>query len=288
MQTNNAGNFISFGLFLSPLPTFVQIIKRRDVERYVPDPYLATFLNCALWVFYGLPVVHPNSILVVTINGAGLAIEVVYLSIFFACSPKPKRVKMLVVLAVELVFVAAVIAGVVLGAHTHEERSLIVGSVCIFFGALMYAAPLTIIKQVMRTKSVEYMPFTLSLVSLLNAICWTTYALIRFDIFITVHIYASYLLLSDQFILCNNHTPHACKRVLSTSSFMTVRTHTYDDDMQYTTTTRQIPNAIGTLLGAAQLILYFCYYGSTPVHKTVELPVTAPAASGDGSSPRLG
>lgn len=36
------------------------------------------------------------------------------------------------------------------------------------------------------TKSVEYMPLTLSLVSLLNSICWTTYALIRFDIFITI------------------------------------------------------------------------------------------------------
>lgn len=32
---------------------------------------------------------------------------------------------------------------------------------------------------------------------------------------------------------------------------------------------------MGTLLGAAQLILYFCYYGSTPTNKSVELPVTA-------------
>ncbi|KAF8783564.1 hypothetical protein HU200_000501 [Digitaria exilis] len=112
------GNIISFGLFLSPLPTFIQIVKKGDVERFVPDPYLATFLNCALWVFYGLPVVHPNSILVLTINGAGLVIEVVYLSIFFAYAPKPKRMKMLGVLAVEFVFLAAVAAGVILGAHT--------------------------------------------------------------------------------------------------------------------------------------------------------------------------
>ncbi|TVU01932.1 hypothetical protein EJB05_52579 [Eragrostis curvula] len=222
------GNFISFGLFLSPLPTFVQIVKKRDVEAYVPDPYLATFLNCALWVFYGLPVVHPNSILVATINGTGLAIEVAYLSIYFAYAPKPKRLKMLGVLAVELVFFAAVVSGVILGASTHDKRSLIVGSLCVFFGTLMYAAPLTIMRQVITTKSVEYMPFTLSLVSFLNGICWTTYALIRFDIFIT------------------------------------------------------IPNGMGTLLGLAQLILYFCYYGSTPV-KTVELPVTA-GDTKDGSS----
>jgi solute carrier family 50 protein (sugar transporter) len=181
-----AGNVISFGLFLSPLPTFVQIVKKRDVEQFVPDPYLATFLNCALWVFYGLPIVHPNSILVVTINGTGLAIEIVYLFVFFAYAPKPKRLKMLGVLAVELAFLVAIAAGVLLGAHTHEKRSLIVGSVCIFFGTLMYAAPLTVMKRVITTKSVEYMPFTLSFVSFLNGVCWTTYALIRFDIFITV------------------------------------------------------------------------------------------------------
>jgi len=220
------GNVISFGLFLSPLPTFIQIVNKGDVEKFVPDPYLATFLNCALWVFYGLPIVHPNSILVVTINGTGLLIETVYLSIFFAYAPRPKRLKMLGVLAVELVFLAAVAAGVLLGAHTSDQRSLVVGSICIFFGTIMYAAPLTVMKRVITTKSVEYMPFTLSLVSFLNGICWTTYALIRFDIFIT------------------------------------------------------IPNGLGTLLGLAQLILYFCYYGSTPNKpsddsNSMELPVTA-------------
>lgn len=186
MYILQTGNVISSGLFLSPLPTFLTIIRKGDVEQFVPDPYLATLLNCALWVFYGLPVVHPDSLLVVTINGAGLAIEAVYLSIFFAYAPKRKRAKMLGVLAVEFVFVAAVAAGVLLGAHTHEKRSLVVGCLCVFFGTLMYAAPLTVMKKVIVTKSVEYMPFTLSFVSFLNGICWTTYALIKFDIFITV------------------------------------------------------------------------------------------------------
>lgn len=200
----------------------MQIVKKRDVEEYVPDPYLATFLNCALWVFYGLPVVHQNSILVATINGAGLAIEVAYLSIYFAYAPKPKRAKMLGVLAVELVFIAAVVAGVVLGADTHEKRSLIVGSLCVFFGTLMYAAPLTIMRQVITTKSVEYMPFTLSLVSFLNGICWTTYALIRFDIFITVRTtvvfssssssYFFLFLAIDSCELCNCRSPTAWER----------------------------------------------------------------------------
>lgn len=41
-------------------------------------------------------------------------------------------------------------------------------------------------KHVIQTGSVDYMPFTLSLVSFLNGVCWTAYAVLRFDIFITV------------------------------------------------------------------------------------------------------
>ncbi|KAF4399499.1 hypothetical protein G4B88_022582 [Cannabis sativa] len=50
--------------------------------------------------------------------------------------------------------------------HSHKERSTI--------------------KLVITTKSVEFMPFFLSFASLLNGITWTTYALIKFDHFITI------------------------------------------------------------------------------------------------------
>ena len=42
-------------------------------------------------------------------------------------------------------------------------------------------------KLVIQTKSVKYMPFTLSFVSFINGVCWTTYALIKFDIYVTVN-----------------------------------------------------------------------------------------------------
>nr|AYV91990.1 SWEET6 [Saccharum spontaneum] len=263
------GNVISFGLFLSPAPTFWRIWKARDVEEFKPDPYLATLLNCMLWVFYGIPVVHPNSILVVTINGIGLVIEAIYLTIFFIYSDGKKRKKAFAILAVEILFVAAVVIGVILGAHTHEKRSMIVGILCVIFGSMMYASPLTIMVRdpssirslpsavpaqrcpvsvlfpfsfpfipsslvkavtlkmkgegkVIKTKSVEYMPFLLSLVSFLNGCCWTAYALIRFDLYVT------------------------------------------------------IPNALGAFFGLIQLILYFWYYKSTPKkEKNVELPTVS-------------
>ncbi|KAJ1688234.1 hypothetical protein LUZ63_019624 [Rhynchospora breviuscula] len=180
------GNVISFGLFLSPLPTFMTIVSKRAVEQFSPIPYLATLLNCMMWVVYGLPIVHPNSVLVLTINGTGFLIEALYIAIFFAFSPRSLRLKILGILAAEVVFVGAVLAGVLGGAHTHGKRTEIVGILCVIFGTAMYASPLSVMKTVIETKSVKYMPFSLSFVSFLNGVCWMAYSLLRFDLYILI------------------------------------------------------------------------------------------------------
>ncbi|XP_074559297.1 bidirectional sugar transporter SWEET6b-like [Curcuma longa] len=204
------GNVISCGLFLSPMPTFIQIIKNKDVQQFSPIPYLATLLNCMLWFFYGLPIVHPDSLLVITINGIGLVFETIYLSIFFIYAKAEGRLKVIKILALEIVFMVVVVVLVLLLAHTTTKRSLIVGILCIIFGTCMYASPLVVMKLVIQTKSVEYMPFTLSLAGFLNGACWTTYAFLPFDVNIL------------------------------------------------------IPNGLGAIFAFAQLILYACYYKSTP------------------------
>ncbi|KAG6584227.1 Bidirectional sugar transporter SWEET5, partial [Cucurbita argyrosperma subsp. sororia] len=175
------GNVISFGLFMSPIPTFTQIVKRKAVEDFKPDPYLATILNCAMWVFYGMPFVHPDSILVVTINGIGFVIELAYVSIFFIYSPWIKRRKMLIVLLIESIFFAAVVLITLLVFHTTISRSYFVGILCIIFNIGMYTSPLTVMRLVIKTKSVKYMPFTLSLANFCNGIVWAIYALLKFD-----------------------------------------------------------------------------------------------------------
>ncbi|XP_058203651.1 bidirectional sugar transporter SWEET4-like [Rhododendron vialii] len=178
------GNVISFVLFMSPLPTFFQICKKGSVEQYSPAPYLGTFINCGLWAVYGLPAVHPHSLLVTSINGAGMAIELVYLLLFIRYCDRKKRLQVMLVMVVELVVVGAVAFLVLTLAHTTKLRSTIVGSIAMLGNVIMYAAPLSVMRLVISTKSVEYMPLSLSLASFANAICWSSYALIGFDPFI--------------------------------------------------------------------------------------------------------
>lgn len=125
-------------------PTFVQIWKRKAVEQYSATPYLATLVNCMAWVLYGLPIVHPNSLLVVTVNGAGTVIEFLYIIVFIIYSDKKKRVKVILIVVVELIFTAALATMVLNLAHTTKKRSAIVGFICIFFNIAMYASPLSV------------------------------------------------------------------------------------------------------------------------------------------------
>ncbi|KAE8717782.1 Bidirectional sugar transporter SWEET6b [Hibiscus syriacus] len=179
------GNVISFGLFLSPLPTFYQIHKKKAVEEFQPYPYLCTVMNCVIWMFYGLPIVKKDNILVLTINSVGLVIELLYLTVYVVyANDRKKRVRVGCILLCEAVLTIILVTVAMLWLHSH--RVLFVGITADIFNIIMYAVPLAIWKKVYDTKSVEYMPFWLSLAGLSNGICWTIYGLLQFDIFILV------------------------------------------------------------------------------------------------------
>ncbi|KAG6500343.1 hypothetical protein ZIOFF_040187 [Zingiber officinale] len=160
------GNVISCGL-----PTYIQIIKSKDVKKFSPIPYLTTLLNCLLWFFYGLPIVHPKSLLVITINGIGIAFKVFYLIVFLIYAARQVRLKVMKLLALETVFMIVVVTSVLLLIHTTTKRFLVMGILYIIFGTCIYASPHVVMKLVIQTKSVEFMPFTLSLASFLNGVC---------------------------------------------------------------------------------------------------------------------
>ncbi|CAB4289142.1 unnamed protein product [Prunus armeniaca] len=100
----DAGNAIAFFLFLVPMTTLKRIMKKNKfTEQYLSGiPYLMTLLLSAAW--YGLPLVSPKNILVLTINTIGAAIEAIYLLIVFLLAPKMEKDKILELLTYALSF----------------------------------------------------------------------------------------------------------------------------------------------------------------------------------------
>ncbi|KAL2649879.1 hypothetical protein R1flu_018007 [Riccia fluitans] len=179
------GNAIAIALFASPLPTFWKIFKKKDTEDYSGIPYVATLMNCLLWVLYGLPLVSKDALLVLTINVAGCAFEISYLILFLLYSPKMERRKVgKILIAVTIVY--SILVSLSLIVVPKKTRKMEVGSLCVIFGVGMYVSPLSVMRLVIKTRSVEYMPLLLCICVFLNSTVWTGYGILAKDVFIII------------------------------------------------------------------------------------------------------
>ncbi|KAF9599074.1 hypothetical protein IFM89_033681 [Coptis chinensis] len=67
-----------------------------------------------------------------------------------------------------------------------SKRVHILGWICVVSGISVFAAPLSILRQVLQTRSVEYMPFGLSLFLTLSAAVWSAYGVLLGDVYVTI------------------------------------------------------------------------------------------------------
>ncbi|XAR68197.1 hypothetical protein NMG60_11003247 [Bertholletia excelsa] len=199
-----AGNIFASGLFVSPIPTFRRIIRNKTTEQFSGLPYVYALLNCILCAWYGSPYISSNNVWVTTVNSVGAVFQIVYIALFITYAEKAKKLKMFgLLLAVFGLFAVVVVGSLNMSEFT--IRHIVIG--CLSGASLisMFASPLFIINLVIRTRSVEFMPFYLSLSTFLMSSSFFLYGLLNFDPFIYV------------------------------------------------------PNGIGTVLGTAQLALFFYY-----------------------------
>ncbi|OAY44022.1 bidirectional sugar transporter SWEET16 [Manihot esculenta] len=178
------GNIISFFVFTSPIKTFWEVVKNKSTEDYEAFPYITTLLGTSLWTFYGC--LKPGGLLVVTVNGIGASFQLVYVTLFLIYAPKKRKVKAAKLVALLNVgFLGAVIAVTLLAMHG-KLRITFVGLICVGMATIVYGSPLSALRTVIKTKSVEYMPFLLSFSLFLNAGIWLIYAAVIRDYFMMV------------------------------------------------------------------------------------------------------
>ncbi|KAK9688709.1 hypothetical protein RND81_09G005700 [Saponaria officinalis] len=178
-----AGNIFAFGLFVSPIPTFRRIIRNKSTEQFSGLPYIYTLLNCFICAWYGTPFVSVDNILLTTVNSIGAIFQLVYISLFIIYAERQRKIKMLGLLVGVLVLFAALIL-MTLSMFDFASRQIFVGFLSCATLISMFASPLFIIKLVIQTKSVEYMPFYLSLSSFLMSASFFAYGLFNWDAFV--------------------------------------------------------------------------------------------------------
>ncbi|KAL9239381.1 hypothetical protein vseg_013712 [Gypsophila vaccaria] len=178
------GNIISFMVFLAPLPTFIRIYKKKSTEGFQSVPYVVAIFSAMLWIYYAL--LKGNSLLLITVNVAGVIIETIYVVVFVTYAPRQARMFTLKLLMFMNFGGFCVIVLLCHYLAKGETRVQVFGWVCVVFSVSVFVAPLSIIRSVIRTKSVEYMPFNLSLCLTLTATIWFMYGFVQKDLYITL------------------------------------------------------------------------------------------------------
>lgn len=184
--------------------TFKRIVRKRSTEQFSSMPYVIALVNCLLSVWYSLPFVSPDNLLLTIVSSIGVVMEATYVLIFLIFAPKKEKAKICGYLFVVLSSFSCV-ALVSLSAFHGNKRKLFCGIAYAVSSIMVYGSPLSVLRLVIKSKSVEYMPFFLSLSVFICSTSWLIFALLGKDPFISV------------------------------------------------------PNGVGALLGAVQLILYAFY-----------------------------
>jgi len=173
------GNVVSFMVFLSPLPTFYKVYKKKSTEGFQSVPYVVGLFSAMLWIYYAL--LKGNAMLLITINFVGCFIQTFYICFFLFYAPKKARIGSLKLIVLMIVAGFGFIVGLTQLCAHGATRVMIVGWICLVFALCVFVAPLGVVRQVIKTKSVEYMPILLSVALTLNAVTWFFYGLLLHD-----------------------------------------------------------------------------------------------------------
>ncbi|KAK1437250.1 hypothetical protein QVD17_03039 [Tagetes erecta] len=178
------GNIISFCVFLAPVPTFCKIYRRKSTQGFQSIPYSVALFSCMLLLYYGY-IKTQNGIMIITINSIGCAIETTYLVIFLIYATKESLISTVKLLALfNILSFGIIVVTTILMTKNGPKRVAVVGWICAIFSVCVFAAPLSIMRLVIRTKSVEYMPFSLSFFLTLCAVMWFFYGLLIKDYYV--------------------------------------------------------------------------------------------------------
>ncbi|KAL2556717.1 Bidirectional sugar transporter SWEET10 [Forsythia ovata] len=176
------GNIVSFLVYMAPVPTFYRICKRKSTEGFQSIPYSVALFSAMLYLYYAF--LKKNVIMLITINSVGCVFEVVFLSIFMVYATNQSKIFTTKLIILFNIGTLGLIIGSTYFLSEGHKRVTIVGWICSAFSISVFAAPLSIMRQVIRTKSVEYMPLPLSFFLTICAIVWFFYGLLINDFYI--------------------------------------------------------------------------------------------------------
>lgn len=156
--------------------------SERGVGSLSHIPYLFQFLNCGLWILYGLtPSVSNTSILVT--NGVGIVLSTFYLWNYYKFCVEKKTILSHSSFASGFLILVSIVTYLLIYNQAPYVSTLL-GVIASIICVIMFGSPLSTIQTVIKTKSTESMPVLMCMLGTACSCSWLIYGSILSDIFI--------------------------------------------------------------------------------------------------------
>eukprot|EP00268_Persea_americana_P020911 TRINITY_DN20962_c0_g1_i2.p1 TRINITY_DN20962_c0_g1~~TRINITY_DN20962_c0_g1_i2.p1 ORF type:complete len:195 (+),score=27.29 TRINITY_DN20962_c0_g1_i2:78-662(+) len=146
--------------------------------------YIYSLLNCLICLWYGLPFVSPNVIMIATVNSVGAIFQLIYITTFIIYAENARKVKTTGLLV--SVFGVFAIISLVSMKFDPFLRQTFVGYLSLASFVSLFASSLSIIDLVIRMKSVELLSFYPSLSTFMMSASFFSYGMLKQDGFIYI------------------------------------------------------------------------------------------------------
>jgi solute carrier family 50 protein (sugar transporter) len=201
MDTNNK-QWLEYAAIVATVAffctNFVQINefrKQRTTGKASIAPFLAQFVNCTLWLKYGLLIQNTT---ISSVNMVGFTISILSLIAYYLYTLNREVVERKI--QVTMGFLVAILVYVTVFFSQRVLNQL--GFMTAFFGVVMFGSPLVTLSQVVKTKSTEgLLSLPMSLASFVVCSLWTSLGYVMEDVFVMTPNFLGGILAAGQLLL---------------------------------------------------------------------------------------
>jgi len=169
----------TYGMFLSPIPTCYEFVKKGYSDSVSCIPFLTNFLCGFLWLRYGL---LKNESTVIQVNVVNLVLQMIFILTYYIFAKNKAGVINKALLFAAVGIFASVLV-LISPPHLAADR---LGPICTIVNILAFASPLAGLQDVIQSKSTANLPFLLIFMGLLVSAQWFLYGYLSNDAYMQI------------------------------------------------------------------------------------------------------
>ncbi|MCI4374771.1 hypothetical protein PGIGA_G00009920 [Pangasianodon gigas] len=171
----------TIGMFSTGLTDLKKMRATQSADNVQFLPFLTTCLNNLGWLYYG---VLKKDSTVMLVNSIGASLQCLYILTYFHYAKEKRNVFVQTLGMVCVLCVSWVYFSMIVPRESTQLSQL--GLACSVFTITMYLSPLADLLEIMRTRSVERLSFSLTVATFFTSTSWTLYGLQLGDYYIMV------------------------------------------------------------------------------------------------------